>query len=449
MNGNAESNKFSLPSNGSLSQPNYSAFYSLKPPTLSIPNSLNQTQITINSSLPTSNFQPFNNNNNNNIPDKYNHLAFLQQKEKILSNSQPMFNPALIQQNSLYNHANYHLRNNSPLALNQQFNINSYNNQSLFTNSAQFPLQPSLFNTNNSKLTSSQSTSSFQANTINLFKPFEQEVDANGYLNLIKPNLQSTNQNSSNHIYTKSSNQIKKPKKPNDNMDLIDLETSLDFKEMSVFDLFDPLVAKDIENKRIEMEKSIEKKQKEDEIKKEQEKEKQKAEQVENNKPVENNNDDKENIKNNNSVNISKRRDAFKRKKTSTSPNDKRLNRIESFNLIDVNIAENFDHFNKTINDLKELIDIERKELSNLIVFSPILDCPISNRNDIKINIRFNNTNTKTNDAISNDSGNNKRFQVTITPSLNATIETIVYNVLSMFNIEDLNTDKYLIFFLN
>jgi len=118
---------------------------------------------------------------------------------------------------------------------------------------------------------------------------------------------------------------------------------------------------------------------------------------------------------------------------TSTKP-EPRLshsvsNRIVSFQIVDLTSNNEFNSFNKSINKLSQEITVDSKKLANLIVFSPLLDCPISQRKNIRVCVRY--------------AGVNDRYlQEVITPSLNATVETVVYHVLSLFEINDLNPGK-------
>ena len=146
-----------------------------------------------------------------------------------------------------------------------------------------------------------------------------------------------------------------------------------------------------------------------------------------------------------NANNNNKRREAFKRKKTDASMLDhqRRLTRISSFKVIDLNQnmanKNEFAPFVKTINDLKHKCGIEKQELENLIVFSPVLDSPIINRlyeSNIRVNVRHGQT-----------------LRTSLTVSLQATVETLVYEVLTTFNVKDekesgeieMSTDKYLL----
>ncbi len=78
--------------------------------------------------------------------------------------------------------------------------------------------------------------------------------------------------------------------------------------------------------------------------------------------------------------------------------------RIERFDLkpcSDEPIAnKEFAKFIEMVNELKSKTDVEQKELSNLIVFTPVLDCPVGTTNrkrEIKINVRFNPDNSSNN----------------------------------------------------
>ncbi len=107
-------------------------------------------------------------------------------------------------------------------------------------------------------------------------------------------------------------------------------------------------------------------------------------------------------------------------------------NRIENFKLVEQFSNLEFESFNKSINKLSQELKVDsHKKLSNLIVFSPLLDCPLTNqRKNIKIVVRYSNSET------------NRFLQQNITPSINATVETVVYHVLGLFGINDLDTSK-------
>ena len=135
-----------------------------------------------------------------------------------------------------------------------------------------------------------------------------------------------------------------------------------------------------------------------------------------------------------------KRHDAFKRKKnyftsSHTSIADKRLNRIESFKFVDVGVCPEFEAFTSSVNDLKLRVDVTQKALENLIVFSPLLDSPLSQASNGHSSVRVN---IRTSESPSNP-------RATLSVSLNATVETLVYTVLTTFNIDDLDTNKYLL----
>lgn len=120
-----------------------------------------------------------------------------------------------------------------------------------------------------------------------------------------------------------------------------------------------------------------------------------------------------------------------KRKKKPTSGNQ-----IENFNIVDLTHLDEFHSFETSINELSTQISVETKQLASLIVFSPVLDCPITSRKTIKITIKY----TK----LTHD-GAKQHFQETVTPSLSASVETFVYHVLVSFNFDDLNPKKYLL----
>ncbi len=117
-------------------------------------------------------------------------------------------------------------------------------------------------------------------------------------------------------------------------------------------------------------------------------------------------------------------------------PTDKE---IKSLKLDYCTNIEEFRAYNEFINELKQRLETETSDPSNLITFSPVLECPISKKVNIKISARY---------AIA--SGNNeqinKKYQtISLLVSIKATVETLVYNVLNLFNIDDLDTKKYLL----
>lgn len=135
-------------------------------------------------------------------------------------------------------------------------------------------------------------------------------------------------------------------------------------------------------------------------------------------------------------IDVVKKRNGFKTTKAKSS--ESAINRIESFEIVEIKTClDEFRNFRNKIEEMKQELSNDQKDLSRLILYTPIMDYPssITKTMNINLNIRFNNVIDP-----------NKRFQAAnLLVSLNATVETIVYNVLTLFNIEDLNTSKYLL----
>lgn len=246
------------------------------------------------------------------------------------------------------------------------------------------------------------------------------------------PQVKHLNNNSQPLTKAVTTKRISKKKLKNSasSVNLIDLDTWIDKKSsnnqdnMSIFDLFDPLSKVNLSEQ-----KAITAGQVEEEEEEESETEESESEETE------------EFIKqkaNDVSGNVEAKKCSLQRfSKLSASSegmaaNLSNLSRIENFKLVEqLNIAE-FESFNKSINKLSQELKVDsRKNLSNLIVFSPLLDCPLSNqRKNIKIVVRYANSEA------------NRFLQQNITPSFNATVETVVYHVLSLFGIDNLDTSK-------
>jgi hypothetical protein len=220
--------------------------------------------------------------------------------------------------------------------------------------------------------------------------------------------------------------------KSNNDKNLIDLDTWIDIKEMSIADLFDPLVQDKsviVDNISEELNKPL---NKTDEIIKETITNNNNSEIFTRSLEINNETEKQEIIK----------RSPLKRNKTypsneNNSLYEKQLTRIENFKIIEVNSTNEIESFNKSINQLSKEIKINKIELDNLIVFSPLLDSPIIRSKTIRITIKY--TNNTSADLQS------RFLQEIITLPLNTTVETVVYHVLTLFGIEDLNTDKYLL----
>lgn len=86
---------------------------------------------------------------------------------------------------------------------------------------------------------------------------------------------------------------------------------------------------------------------------------------------------------------------------------------------------------------MKQQLNTREKDVKNLVLLSPILDYPPNYAKNllINLNIRFYSNQDQT-----------KRFQVsTLKASINATVETIVYNALGLFDIVGIDVSKYIL----
>ena len=122
----------------------------------------------------------------------------------------------------------------------------------------------------------------------------------------------------------------------------------------------------------------------------------------------------------------SSRRGALKRRQRPITNNEQRRS-IMSLNIEELQSRSQFETFESRVQRLSEQIFDDKKQLSNLIVFSPLLDCSVLRDQSIRLYIKYNNV------------------KQVISPSANAKVETVLYNVLSLFNIDDMDTDKYLL----
>lgn len=121
--------------------------------------------------------------------------------------------------------------------------------------------------------------------------------------------------------------------------------------------------------------------------------------------------------------------------------------------------SSEFTKFNQTINELRQKLAKQPEDLTSLITFNPVIECPIMRKINVKLIIRYNNATSANslNNSLNSSSNlstfdqqssqaNNKRYQViNLQVSVNASVETIVYDVLTTLNIEDLDTKKYLL----
>ena len=400
--------------------------------------------------------------------NKYNHLSQYQQQQTLLSNRQP-FNLAAnnsLSPNNQFGNYTYSPYTYTPnYVKNQALNLSSslsYNSMPRATPILR-PTAPLSFNNPTYFMTPSPVINSEQENYF--FSPTEQEMLDDGFLNLLK-NTDTNNISNkldknattlrNNNLYLNadltgvtshlrrvnsdlshgSSTQEKKEK------NLIDLDTWIETKELSIIDLFDPLAqTKVIESNKADTS-AIETANQQDES------------QTSNcyynqscssssesaGDPVTNPIVESSNIINKFGVKRTKLKRNSNHVSKDYNGSESKLTRIANFKITEVYSNTEFESFNKSINELSSEI-VDKKELVNLIVFSPILDCPITKRSSIKIIIRY----TSLNGGNDSTLGQPRFLQEIITPSLNATVETVVYHILNLFDIEELNTEKYLL----
>lgn len=123
-----------------------------------------------------------------------------------------------------------------------------------------------------------------------------------------------------------------------------------------------------------------------------------------------------------------------------------KANNIDEFLIIDCGLNDetnNFQSFEQFINDLKTQMHTDqssvndtysyndRNSLTHIAVFSPLLERPILSEINIKLIIKYYDS-------------NNKVKQVNLNASISCTIEHILYETLNELNMNDLNTSKYL-----
>lgn len=233
----------------------------------------------------------------------------------------------------------------------------------------------------------------------------EQETLDNGFLNLFGSNDRKISASSNIPESLSFQNQLS-PLKPNvstshqsktKTLNLIDFDNVIDTKALTAIELFDPLAQIKIEKK---MEPKIEPKIEPFIVE---------------------------------TINETKVEEKIKEEVIKEPIYSTKELRIENFKIIDLISINEFEQFEHSINELSNQINFEKKQLSNLIVFSPTLGCPITNKQNIKLSVKYAPAGTK------------QYQQESLTPSLNATVETLVYQVLVIFNVEDLNTNKYLL----
>jgi hypothetical protein len=368
--------------------------------------------------------------NQNALATKFNHIALIDKQQKILSTNQQFGHNFNNTQQTInqFNHQRIPAPFNPRIPLSKSLNIHSNNRFNIIPPAPPLPVFTANFNYSRLAITQPKhSQTSFF-----IQPPTEQEILDKDFLNLFQNNSKSSNLDEKkrtiatpiipvtlNHQNKLVPTIITKQKKKEKN--LIDLDNEIDSKDLSVFDLFDPLAPANEQklNKKIETDESDT-----DEI--------EKSVEPTSIPPPPPSPTPVPTVKfklDNQTESIDlKRRDAikYKQKKSTT-------NRIENFTIIDLKTINEFESFEKSINELRFQIDVEKKQLSNLIVFSPLLDCPITNRQSIKLTVKYTQTNS------------NRYVQETLTPSLNATVETLVYQVLTLFNVTDMNTNKYLL----
>jgi len=368
--------------------------------------------------------------NQNALATKFNHIALIDKQQKILSTNQQFGHNFNNTQQTInqFNHQRIPAPFNPRIPLSKSLNIHTNNRFNIIPPAPPLPVFQANFNYPRLAITQPKhSQTSFFSQP-----PTEQEILDKDFLNLFQNNSKSSNLDEKkrtiatpiipvtlNHQNKLVPTIITKQKKKEKN--LIDLDNEIDSKDLSVFDLFDPLAPANEQklNKKIETDESDT-----DEI--------EKSVEPTSIPPPPPSPTPVLTIKtklDNQTESIDlKRRDAIKYK-----PKKSTTNRIENFTIIDLKTINEFESFEKSINELRFQIDVEKKQLSNLIVFSPLLDCPITNRQSIKLAVKYTQTNS------------NRYVQETLTPSLNATVETLVYQVLTLFNVTDMNTNKYLL----
>ena len=133
--------------------------------------------------------------------------------------------------------------------------------------------------------------------------------------------------------------------------------------------------------------------------------------------------------------------------KLQLSNNDNKIENIEKFEFIEKNLSEivmDIENFEVFINELKEQVNSESTINNNnkntsasftnsVIVYSQLLEQPILNDMDIKLIIRYYDTQTS------------KIKQISLNASINCTVETFLYELLSRFELSDLDINKYLL----
>lgn len=379
--------------------------------------------------------------------------------------------PPMFAQNSFRFHVPSLPQNNNPSSTSfftqgqQQTTTPFVPNTLSYQQTSRFPVFPI------SNSSSSVSSQTINSNRTNFFAPSEQDLLDSEFLNLLddtKGNKSTSNGDcpstsiNSNESTTKSSSttnhemstktqysntvmkkvqQTKnKTKKKKKEINLIDLNSKIDdMRTLSVIDLFDPLVEK---NKQQANEQEDDEDEDEDDFDESETIDEQKFDP----KQVESKVQSKQTEESQENENKEDRKEA-----TNEKPTKKRVVGL-NFNLIDIN-KSNLKQFTQTINELKEHFNLEYKELSHLIVFSPILESTLSYNHSIRINVRYYaNSQSADQSSMSQDDATSssnqlstRRTQITLSPSLNAAVETIVYNVLISFNIKDLDTNKYLL----
>jgi hypothetical protein len=308
------------------------------------------------------------------------------------------------------------------------------------------------------------------------------------------------NQTSSTTALPNSSQGLKeKSKKQNLERNLIDLETKFDFAEMSVVELFDPLAAKNNQSASMNTMLNInENENSSDKNENDKQTSKLDAQSV---KPVVNqlNKSKVSNTQIQSSsrpstpqrqqqpqttakyYNSTKKRirlllprhllstkgqyyyDSRSSLRNLFSTRDRVQNRIERFIFVEpceeddldeqkkgelmLRFLPEFYYYTNSISKLVDEYNIEQKQLSNLIVFSQLLDCPILNKTDINLIVRYNVPVVNGDTSLPSPSllSSGKRLQETVKISLKASIETLVYEMLCRFSIDELNTSKYLL----
>jgi hypothetical protein len=435
------------------------------------------------------NFNIINNNNNQTFSlndfNKFQHIAHHDQKQKILANNQLIYNQSVqplqsqpqasivnfprnfnsFQRSNTIGSSLPHMPlsrsiNNSQMPTAQPFLplFSNYNLVPLLQHQHQHQQQQPQIQIPPGPNSISSSSSSSNSNTSQSSYLTEQEILDKSFLNIfnssssgsISPNRPSSPTISKNNEKKRNNSanipvalnhqnklvptgQLNKPTPPpSKEKNLIDLEVSIDNqREMSALDLFDPLA----QPKPLPIPKPESDQQETVVVENEPSAKKFQPPPLPTQLPV------GDPLSSSQLNKETKRRNGVKEtKQNDHSKKTTADQRIERFDIVELEKLNEFESFERSVNELTAQINAENeksdnKKLSNLIVFSPTLDCSITNKKTIKMTVKYSHT---TPNGI-------KYLQETLTPSLNATVETLVYHVLTLFDVTELNADKYLL----